>query len=319
MEQTLEYKIAKAKATYLKEDVQRLEKSKLHRYLSDIVLILAFVLFYAMGGVNLIEHVAWIAKVTNVSQVVDKQFQDEFLIMNVVAVGYILFMTLQLTGLSHTLWMFCVPIWYVGFCVISLTVLVFACTQNDFTLLARGGIYIAVLLIQSMRFSEECTDKKLAKIAQAVTRNEAVSPDPLPKKLCDICKQESMYDLCVSCEKATQPERQRLRSQIMRAKHADVPATLTIVEWLITLNNFHWKCAYCQTGPYEVMEHYIPVTLGGGTTAENCVPACFSCNARKAAKHPEGEGTQSTQTYTPFKSHTPSSARVHNRADRKAK
>lgn len=106
------------------------------------------------------------------------------------------------------------------------------------------------------------------------------------KGKCSICHEESQYDVCLACEKKFKGERHRVRAQILRAKQNNVPATLTLVEWIELLAIFHWKCAYCH-GPYELLEHYVPITQGGGTTAENCVPACFSCNSKKSNKHPE--------------------------------
>ncbi|GHO76469.1 hypothetical protein KSD_42400 [Ktedonobacter sp. SOSP1-85] len=64
-------------------------------------------------------------------------------------------------------------------------------------------------------------------------------------------------------------------------------ATLTIVQWIATLDLYDWKCAYCG-GPYEALEHQRPlVAPDGGTTALNCVPSCQSCNLRKGIRHPD--------------------------------
>jgi hypothetical protein len=71
-----------------------------------------------------------------------------------------------------------------------------------------------------------------------------------------------------------------------RAKSLYLPATLTLQQWQRTLNDFNHKCAYCQTNEYQVLEHYIPLNFGGGTTADNCVPACKNCNGTKSDQHP---------------------------------
>jgi 5-methylcytosine-specific restriction endonuclease McrA len=34
------------------------------------------------------------------------------------------------------------------------------------------------------------------------------------------------------------------------------------------------------------VEHFIPISHGGGTTADNCVPACSACNFKKHAYLP---------------------------------
>jgi hypothetical protein len=71
-------------------------------------------------------------------------------------------------------------------------------------------------------------------------------------------------------------ELDRVESQCFRAHTLRAEATLTLVEWLETLNYFHWCCAYCQSRPCQVMSHYIALPEGG-TTATNCIPACYRC------------------------------------------
>jgi hypothetical protein len=71
-------------------------------------------------------------------------------------------------------------------------------------------------------------------------------------------------------------ELDRVERQCFRAHTLHAEATLTLVEWLEILNLFHWHCAYCHTGPFQVMSHRIPL-LQAGTTAANCVPACYHC------------------------------------------
>lgn len=81
------------------------------------------------------------------------------------------------------------------------------------------------------------------------------------------------------------PELAKVVYQLTRAQQTGLPATLTLDEWLITLEDFKYLCAYCG-GSYDVIEHFIPLVLGGGTTRFNCVPACNSCNTRKKDYHP---------------------------------
>src|SRR5271170_4541914 len=83
---------------------------------------------------------------------------------------------------------------------------------------------------------------------------------------CPDCFTESrMRELC------------RLNRNLRRARRAGTLATLTINQWFYILDYFNWKCAYCQSRAFEVLEHIIPVTSKGGTTIFNCVPACLSC------------------------------------------
>lgn len=81
-------------------------------------------------------------------------------------------------------------------------------------------------------------------------------------------------------------ETNRVKSHITRATKAGLPATLTLEEWLGTLEYFEWKCAYCG-GSYDLLEHYIPLSHYAGTTRDNCVPACHGCNGVKQAWHPD--------------------------------
>lgn len=80
-------------------------------------------------------------------------------------------------------------------------------------------------------------------------------------------------------------ENSRVRSQVKRAIRYSCEATLTIDEWMDTLEFFDNKCGYCG-GPYEVLEHFIPLSCGGGTTKDNCVPSCVSCNSWKSNRDP---------------------------------
>jgi hypothetical protein len=77
-------------------------------------------------------------------------------------------------------------------------------------------------------------------------------------------------------------EKRAVLTQRRRAALRGVPSTLTQQEWLEILEYFNWTCAYClRTGLKRTMEHVIPVSRGGGTTAENIVPACGKCNSKK--------------------------------------
>ncbi len=81
------------------------------------------------------------------------------------------------------------------------------------------------------------------------------------------------------------PERCSVYDHRRRARKANLPATLTETEWQGILEKHDHCCAYCDRDdlPLE-REHKIPVSRGGGYTAENIVPACLSCNRRKGAK-----------------------------------
>lgn len=83
-------------------------------------------------------------------------------------------------------------------------------------------------------------------------------------------------------------ERTRIAQHNREAEKANRLHTLTLSQWLSTLNHFQWRCAYCE-GEYELLEHFVPTHHGGGTTYTNCVPACRKCNGLKNHLNPLGE------------------------------
>jgi HNH endonuclease len=81
-------------------------------------------------------------------------------------------------------------------------------------------------------------------------------------------------------------EKNILDGQLHRARQLGLSATLTLKQWSKTVAYFNGLCAYCLDKPYTVLEHFIPLLCGGGTTYDNCVPACQSCNVLKGKYHP---------------------------------
>lgn len=71
-------------------------------------------------------------------------------------------------------------------------------------------------------------------------------------------------------------ELDRVEAQLQRARTQGAEATLTLVDWLTTLDHFNWRCSYCESREFRVMSHFLSLPLGG-TTPENCVPACYTC------------------------------------------
>ena len=94
-------------------------------------------------------------------------------------------------------------------------------------------------------------------------------------------------------------QKQYLQSEQGRKNHArakqnrkarinSLPNTLTIEQYDENLDHFDYKCAYCEcelTPDNHHMEHVYPISRGVyGTTKENCIPSCESCNSSKHAK-----------------------------------
>lgn len=94
--------------------------------------------------------------------------------------------------------------------------------------------------------------------------------------------------ICDSCEQRrlaapSRPPRGGIRSALVRARRAHLPATLTEKEWARTVEFFGDRCALCG-GAWSLVEHAVPIDLGGGTTVGNCLPACVGCNVRKGKR-----------------------------------
>lgn len=77
----------------------------------------------------------------------------------------------------------------------------------------------------------------------------------------------------------------RVQVNNYRVRKFGLPSTLTQEQWKQTVDYFRERCAYCQVKYYEQLDHFVPIRKGGGTTWDNCVPACASCNTRK--DHPK--------------------------------
>jgi 5-methylcytosine-specific restriction endonuclease McrA len=77
-----------------------------------------------------------------------------------------------------------------------------------------------------------------------------------------------------------------VESALIRKLDNSAPKSLTVDEWIATLKYFGGSCAYCQVRSYECLEHFIPIKLGGGTSASNVVPSCCTCNKLKESVHP---------------------------------
>lgn len=70
-------------------------------------------------------------------------------------------------------------------------------------------------------------------------------------------------------------------NQTYRTRKRGLPATLTLEEWEQIQKQFKHKCAYCGKIGKLTQDHVIPVSLGGGLTKDNIVPACLPCNGAK--------------------------------------
>ncbi len=96
------------------------------------------------------------------------------------------------------------------------------------------------------------------------------------KRICVLCNKEFnkpiffKYDICEECDTFKYKNHSL---KLLKLRSSD--------SFKSTLSYFNNKCAYCEVGDYEQIEHFIPIRLGGKTDIFNCVPTCRKCNNRK--------------------------------------
>lgn len=103
-----------------------------------------------------------------------------------------------------------------------------------------------------------------------------------PIVVCQRCGKESEHmakGLCTSCY--YYENNGRKYNHIRNSRENGVPATLTSEEWDDILRDADYSCIYCGETENITQDHWLPLSRGGGYTAENIVPACKSCNSRK--------------------------------------
>lgn len=103
---------------------------------------------------------------------------------------------------------------------------------------------------------------------------------------CQICEKktaDAINGCCYDCHPMAKALSGQVSMHLGRARKANTPATLTVKQWSQIVSYFNGKCAYCQSRPFQVLEHFLPISSGGGTTEDNCVPACQQCNSKKGS------------------------------------
>lgn len=83
-------------------------------------------------------------------------------------------------------------------------------------------------------------------------------------------------------------ERWRLKKARRKARQLGQGATLSAGEWCNALLYWNCRCVYCgawlektrnqNAANALTIDHFRPLTMGGDTSAANCVPACRHCN-----------------------------------------
>lgn len=81
--------------------------------------------------------------------------------------------------------------------------------------------------------------------------------------------------------KEANPESVRAHENQKRARQRQAEGRVTASEWESVLDWFDRCCAYCGARGDLEMEHVTPLSRGGAHSADNVVPACRACNAKK--------------------------------------
>jgi 5-methylcytosine-specific restriction endonuclease McrA len=86
---------------------------------------------------------------------------------------------------------------------------------------------------------------------------------------------------------ATHPEARRLNGQKRRARVRNAAIEpFTLPQLNAHLTNLGRRCVYCN-GPYEHLDHFVPLSKFGTHALSNLVPSCKRCNLRKHNKMPD--------------------------------
>ncbi len=98
-----------------------------------------------------------------------------------------------------------------------------------------------------------------------------------PKYRATIRKSKGLYYKRNPLVAVAQSHRRRVIERTLEPLTADVIAQV--------FEKHGNKCVYCYRDDVKLtLDHVMPVSLGGTNDADNLVPACKSCNSRKAAR-----------------------------------
>lgn len=108
--------------------------------------------------------------------------------------------------------------------------------------------------------------------------------------ICVLCKvtfqARHNYGLCKDCWTAERGhEHDKLQSAIHRAKREELPAELTLVQWLSILSDLNGKCPYCREAKGYAIHLF---ERKRGLIYGNVVPACHSCHRREEEGYHRG-------------------------------
>ena len=104
----------------------------------------------------------------------------------------------------------------------------------------------------------------------------------------DRARDPEKHKLKLAAYHAAHPEVVRLKSVAYRARKANAAGRFSGRQWADLLAHYRGRCGYCGAEERLQADHRIPLSRGGSNDISNIMPACSSCNTRKA-RSTEGE------------------------------
>jgi 5-methylcytosine-specific restriction endonuclease McrA len=83
---------------------------------------------------------------------------------------------------------------------------------------------------------------------------------------------------------AAHPEVRQAKDQGYRARKRAALGSFTAAEWLDLVETYGGVCGYCGEMRSLQADHRTPLSRGGDNSIANIIPACGSCNTRKATR-----------------------------------
>lgn len=94
---------------------------------------------------------------------------------------------------------------------------------------------------------------------------------------CKICTVSGHFSLI--CNKCYKKQQKKVTEQNKRSVKT---GTLTIEDWLISLEKHNFCCAACKSKcSYFTLDHIIPMSKGGSNNKDNIQPLCKECHEFK--------------------------------------
>lgn len=79
--------------------------------------------------------------------------------------------------------------------------------------------------------------------------------------------------------------RNQVQAENARAKKLGIPGEILESEWIALCDHHGNICLCCLQQARLVIDHVLPLSTGGINRIDNVQPLCFTCNAKKGARH----------------------------------